>query len=377
MKKAVISAFSLVLLAACSKNDHDAGDKAEGAKSATAALKGSAAPKPPVPPMVKVDPMLTKEYRLETCYFGTLALRQAREAYLASAGSKEQPTFTEAKPPSFGVERKELPKAPPPVAGKPDLRRPLDLAMRPPYERHARTCTVAQSLKDAPMPEVDPVLATFAPWALDVSRNITQLDAYFSREEAKKDAMAKGKDIHKKLVAEFPKLDETLAKFLGVVEGWRTAHKADESKFEPGQKLLVAAYDAARAVVVHLTGKKYDAAMLKTQMAAFETALAALKTHAGSNASDPWSKQTLPALDAFDKALKEMEPKLSPKGLENSKLLTLLTPFTQVIEARYRALTSATQLKAKADTAAKAPAATAAATAAPAPAADKDADEEH
>ncbi len=72
----------------------------EPASSAAAnANKGKASLRTPVSPMAKVDPQSMKEYRVDVCYFGTLSLKQARDAYLASLG-KDEPS--EKKIPSFG-----------------------------------------------------------------------------------------------------------------------------------------------------------------------------------------------------------------------------------------------------------------------------------
>src|SRR4051812_31450074 len=65
--------------------------------AATGAPKGSAAARSklnirnPMGPVNRIDPQTMKEYRLEVCYYGTLSLRQVRDAYLGSLG-KEEPS---------------------------------------------------------------------------------------------------------------------------------------------------------------------------------------------------------------------------------------------------------------------------------------------
>src|SRR6185437_8154906 len=49
---------------------------------------------------IRVDPQEIKNYRVDVCYYGTLSLRQARDAYLASLG-KDEPS--EKKIPYFGT----------------------------------------------------------------------------------------------------------------------------------------------------------------------------------------------------------------------------------------------------------------------------------
>src|SRR4051812_45520803 len=65
------------------------------ASAAAAAHRGRGGIKPnvrnPMGPMAKIDPQAMKDYRLDICHYGTLSLRQARDAYFASLG-KEEPS---------------------------------------------------------------------------------------------------------------------------------------------------------------------------------------------------------------------------------------------------------------------------------------------
>jgi hypothetical protein len=352
--------------------------------------------------MAKVDPQSMKEYRVDVCYFGTLTLRQARDAYLTSLGKDEPsekkiPSFgvptptpaaggtatpaapggtgtagakapipgpkTAAKAAASGTAKADAPKAAAPggtgsakaadtaaaktpdaakmADAKPDARRPYDIAMRAPHDRNARACTVAAGLKEFAMPAVDAALAAFAPFAVELAKNIGAASLYYQREEYKKDNFEKGKEFHKKLVADFAKLDELSDKLGGAVAEWRRDHPMDPSKADEGQKLAEAAFSDAREILVGVLPKKVDTGAHKERIAKLEKSIEALKAFGTSNAADVWSKNLGPSLDAFLKTLKESEAKVTEKGVQQDAYLGLITGFTSVIEAKYRALTRA------------------------------------
>src|SRR5262249_34463423 len=154
----------------------------------------------PMGQLPDIDPQVMKEYRVDTCYFGTLSLRQAKIAYLASLAGQEPndkkvPNFGVPQPPSsaLGGPDAGAPKPPAPIAsasvsvpvlppasvapavlasapvgardgGVPFPFRP-DLPIRAPYERTARACPIAAAMASPPMPDVDKVLVDFAPFA--------------------------------------------------------------------------------------------------------------------------------------------------------------------------------------------------------------------
>ena len=95
------------VLAGC-KKDEPVQTQPESATStsATSSAKGKLPLRNAMAPVPKIEPRAMKDYRLEVCYFGTLTLRQARDAYLASLG-KDEPS--EKKLPNFG-----MPATPPP-----------------------------------------------------------------------------------------------------------------------------------------------------------------------------------------------------------------------------------------------------------------------
>lgn len=316
-----------------------------------------------VAPVPKIDPQAMKDYRLEVCYFGTLTLRQARDAYLASLG-KDEPS--EKKIPNFG-----LPVAPSPasftprtvVLGAPSAgpapsgsakalalpmaasaaagRRVADMGLRAPHERNARACTVAAGLKDPAMPAVDAALAEFAPFALELSRNVAAASIYYQREEYSKDKFEKGKDLHKKLVADFAKLDEMSEKLGTALAAFRKEHPADATKLDPSEKLVVDAYDNARNIVLSVLGAKVDAAAYKTNLESMEKSVEAVKEFGKTNPNDMWAKITAPAFEAFLKSVRDGEGKISDKGLASDAFLQIVNSFTSLIESRHRALSRA------------------------------------
>ncbi|MDC0743639.1 DUF3829 domain-containing protein [Polyangium mundeleinium] len=359
------------LTVGCKKEEPPA--PAPEAKPSAAMLpsgKGKLPLRTPIAPIPKFDPQAMKNYRLEVCYFGTLTLRQARDAYLGSLG-KDEPS--EKKIPSFGIPGASLPPAPPtlvppkpggsaapsagPVASAAPRasaapgnsafagRKMADMGMRAPHERNARACTVAADLKEPAMPDVDAALMTFAPFSLELSRNIAAASVYYQREEYTKDKFERGKELHKKLVADFAKLDENADKLGSAIAAWHKEHPVDAAKLDEGERLVLTAYDRARGLVLSVLAKKIDTAAFKEGVAALAKDIEAIKTFGTNNPNDPWARITVPPLSAFQKAAEEAQAKISDKGIEPDGFLPLVNGFTSVIEAKHRALSRALTAK--------------------------------
>jgi hypothetical protein len=321
----------------------------------------------PLGPLAKIDPQAMKDYRLDVCYFGTLSLREARDAYLGSMGTAEP---SEKKIPSFGVPAqptppgaapaasgaasaapaaKPAPKAPAapsaqPVASgsaavppmpMPD-RRP-DVIMRAPHERNARACTAAVALKEPAMPEVDAALANYATYAVELAKDITAAHTYYAREEHKKDSFAKGKEYDKKLREGFAKLDDLQSKLGAALTGWRKAHPIDTSKMDEGEKLARAAIEDARSAYELVVFKKAEGDGWKNAVAALEKSTGAVKTYAEAHATEPWAKILSGPFDAFLKTLKDSKV-TKDNTFEPEAFLNLVSGFTGLIEARQRAV---------------------------------------
>jgi hypothetical protein len=355
--------------------------KPEPSSSAGAANpKSRLSPRSPAAPQAKVDPQVMKEYRMDVCYFGSLTLFQARDAYLGSLG-KDEPS--DKKIPSFGAAKSAEPAKPatsaaakpatsaaakpaasgaakpaasaaagaaasakaagrmPPAMADRDMRRPFDISMRAPHERNARACTVAAGHKDPAMPDVDPAVQAFAPFAVELAKTIAAAQTYYQREEYKKDSFAKGKEFHKKLVEDFGKLEGLSDKLGAAIDKWRKEHPVDAAKLEGGEKLAQAAADDARGVMLAVVAEKFDGAAFKAAIEKLGKSSEELKTFGTSNATDPWPKIMSPAVEAFLKAAKEAAEKSSDKGLENETFLQSITTFTALVEAKQRALNRA------------------------------------
>jgi Protein of unknown function (DUF3829) len=360
----LVLVFAPTVLVGC-KKDEPAQPQPETTPSAVA--MPSARAKLPLrnamAPIPKIDPAAMKDYRLEVCYFGTLTLRQARDAYLASLG-KDEPS--EKKIPNFGLPptptaslvppitapgtagsagptpsgsaKAPLPPPPAPSGSAMVGRRMADMGLRAPHERNARACTVAAGLKEPAMPDVDAALNAFAPFALEMSRNIATASVYYQREEFTKDKFEKGKELHKKLLADFAKLDELSDKLGAAIAAYREKNPLDVSKLEESEKSVVQAYTEARGIVNLLIAKKVDPAAYKAAVANYEKSVGTVKDIGTKNTNDTWAKISTPALEAFLKGTKDAESKVTDKGLPSDTFLQLINSFTALIEAKHRAL---------------------------------------
>lgn len=374
-------------VAGCKKDDPP---KPDPAATATATGRSKLNVRNPMNPVTKLDPQVMKDYRLDICYYGTMSLRQARDAYFASLG-KDEPN--EKKIPNFGAASTATPGGPgapaasgsakagpsaaakpatPPAAPKPSgsaaagkpaasgsaaaavtppptmpERRPFDVFARAPHERHARVCTIAASLKEPAMGDVDKVVAEFAPFAVELSKDIATATAYYQKEEYKKDNFAKGKELHKKFVERFDKLDQMSDKLGNALAAWRKEHPADASKQDEGEKLTHAAIEDARAIFMSGVAKKGDQDTLKPMIEKLEKSVGALKEFAGKNAADQWGKIMAGPFDVFLKAAKEAKAN-KDNSLEPESYLTLINNFTGLVESRQRAISRAQMAKAQA-----------------------------
>ena len=381
--------MALALAAAgCDKKEDPKPDPAQAASGKTAVNSPNSRKqlnvRNPMGPANRIDPQTMKDYRLDVCYYGTLSLRQARDAYLASLG-KDEPS--EKKIPSFGIPAApaapgapaaagsasaapsaaaKAPPAPAPAPkpaapagsasaaasavasgaapGAPPMDRHADFAMRAPHERHARACTAGLALKEPAMGDVDAALANYAPFALDLAKDIGAANNYYQHEEYKKDSFAKGKELDKKLRESFAKLDDLEGKLATALDAWRKAHPPDLSKAEEGEKTVRTAIDAARDLVLMVVYKKADAEAYKAAADKLDGALGAVKAFAGSHPADPWAKITSAPVDALAKTVKEAKV-TADKTYDNDNLLALVNNFANLIESRQRAISRASMAK--------------------------------
>jgi Protein of unknown function (DUF3829) len=329
-------------------------DPAAGVTSATPAVPPNR--HPPRAPGARLDPQVNKEHRLEYCYYGTFSLRQARDAYFASLGKDEPsakkipslgapplpgapgaapgtPAATPAKPPAAGP---AAPAARAPDAGPAPIDRRLDPSVRLPHERNARSCTAALALKEPPMPDVDAQMAIFAPFAVELAKDISAAQTYYQQGDYSKDSFARGKELDKKLRDEFGKLDDLSDKLGAALAAFHKDHPPDPSKMEEGEKTARASVDAARDVFMLIATKKADGDAWKAALEKLDKSAEALKSYTEAHPVDMWGKIIGAALDPFVKTVKGA--KITPdKSVDSDAYLTLIANFTALLEGRLRA----------------------------------------
>jgi hypothetical protein len=367
------------------------GDKTTATADGSASAASTGPKAPAVTPAKRIDPLVMKTYRADSCYFGTLSLKQARAAYLASLDGGEP---SESKIPDFGAETVEpIPTkdaAAPTAAGsaapsvasaaasakpaaKPKTKekaassaapvesaapassaaaapatsssagRALADAMRNrvrqvSYERFARSCNVAAGLKEPASADLDPVLKEYSDFALPLAKTIAEANAYYQKGQYKDDGFAKGKEYHQKLVEGFGKLDAMQQKLGESLEKWKKATPVDTSSYSETQKLADAAIADARDALVRLDAG--DGAAVKAALDKVEQAATALKKYADEHKDekDPWASFVPPTLGAYAeqlRALADGDLKTAPPA----KMVNAVTLFTRIMEANHRALT--------------------------------------
>lgn len=344
--------------AGCKKKDEP--PKPDPAATAAAQSGLPNARRPPHNGMMnRVPPEVTKEYRLDVCYYGTFSLGQARDVYLASLG-KDEPSLK--KLPSFGAPGSNVPpgspsaaaalgKVPPPKpvaavgdAGAPPVPSLLDrrneLALRLPHERNARACTAAMGLKEPAMGDVDTQVLAYAPFVTDLARDITMAQQYYQHEEYTKDGFAKGKELDKKLRDGFAKLDDLHGKVGAALAAWFKEHPQDTSKMEEGEKATRAFIDDARDVFLLVMNRKVEGDGWKAAVDKLEKSAASLKTYGDAHPNDTWPKILSSRVEAFVKTVKE--GKVMPdKTFEPEAYLNVVTNFVGLIEGRQQAISRA------------------------------------
>ncbi len=359
----------------------------------------------PLSPQVKVDPLIAKVYRAEACYYGTISLKAARAAYLGSLGGGEPsatkipdfgsptveapsvikpgtPAGSVAMPAASGTPHltaspsakppapKPAPSAPAapvktapsaaPVVGSakvassaapvgsgstPEDRAKalaMDRRLRSiPYDRFARSCTVAAGIKVPDSPELDPVMAEYAPYIVQLSKDLGAANMYYQREDFKTDDFAKGKELHGKIVDGFKKLDDFQKKLATALGEFKSKNGYDMKEWSESQKLSFVATDADRDLFLDFDTDKLDPAKLKADYDKADQANAALKKWGEDHkdANDPFVRIVVPASDIMLKQSKEMMDKTDLKAPIPSDLVALTTYFTRVLEANNRSVT--------------------------------------
>jgi hypothetical protein len=358
------------------------GDEPKPAKPDTSASGSAAKPKPRVE-VPKMSPQATKEFRIDSCYFGTLSLRQTRDAYLASVGTAEP---SEKKIPTFGdfpevdatgKRKAETPpgasatpstapstgaKAPPPPpkgtaaakspaakgatgpglkapgAGEPG--RPMFTPNRLPFTRYVHSCTLAKNVPGAEDPKIDDALKAYEEYAVNLNKILMQASQYYSREEYKKDQMAKGKELDKQLKEAFGKLDQQQDAFVAALVEWRKGLSKVPDKLDASGDIALAAIGDARQLTLTMLGKEPDAAAVKAAIDKLTQQADQLDKEGQNNAQAAFPKMVGPSLRAFIENATAAQAALEAKKPLNAEQLFLVTvSFTMLSESGNRGIT--------------------------------------
>jgi len=292
-------------------------------------------------PRISAESM--KQYRVETCYFGSMGLKVARDAYMASVG-KTGPSATNL--PDFGEYPENKPREENKPDGKPDAegkakperkvgrRRPLGGGRALPFIRHVRACSIAKSLKQPAYPELDAAVGEFEDYANDLQRLFLDATRYYAREQYKKDDFKRGKSIHEKLMEKLPMLDDKLAAFTKAMEAWWPEMKPGDEKLDEAGKVSLAAVNQARDAVRALMGSERDDAALDEAIEGLEAKLETLKADLDEDRTAPHPRVMVPKLEEMVEALKAAKAVDGPLDAMQSYAVT--AGMAGLIEAHQR-----------------------------------------
>ncbi len=259
-------------------------------------------------PQVKIDPVTMKLYRADLCLFASLGLRHLREAYLGSLrGGEPGP----GRIPSF------------------------DKAPNVDHERQARTCAQAAVTREPAIASIDAPMASFGPLMAHLAEEIEEGSEYYVLKQHERDAFAKGKATHKKLVALFAKLDEGQSALAAGIDAYRAAHPTNLATLDEGERVTTLVLDAGRALVLALVGNAPEK-VLAALLGATEIASTRAAERAKEHPDDPWSRAAV-GVGAFRQAATSA----TAKGAGADARLTATTSFARLVEVAHLARASA------------------------------------
>jgi hypothetical protein len=386
------SSIVLALAATCSVTGgcrDEAASNAAASASASPEAQSAGAKAPTA--QVNIDPVITKTYRVEACYYGALAFHQARVAYLGSLNGAEPgpdkiPEFGavvdepaggrppvpavsgSAAPASSSAPKpaehpKPAPSAKPAGSAAPTTTgsAPLDKNGKPMdmnkkirqvrYEYFARMCKTAAGIKTPASPELDTVLndATgadgkvvpgYSTFLMNLSKDISDANTYYQKDGYKEDNFAKGKELHAKIVEQFKKLDDYDKKFADALAAYKTANPIDHAGWGESRTLADAIIGATRDIYQDLDTSKVDAAKAKSDLAKLDAAIDGLKKYGTDHkdAQDPYAQIVAPAGDRVSKQIHDILDAPDFKAALPHQMVALATFFEQVLDGNYRAL---------------------------------------
>lgn len=308
---------SLGALAAC-KDDPPPPPPPSADTASTAATGKAKATKPSArdrTAVPRISPESMKQYRVETCYFGSMGLLVARDAYMASVG-EQGPSATNL--PDFG----DYPENQPRDGGKDDKeatdgkgdgrkagpRSPLMGGGRAlPFIRHVRACSIAKSLRQPAYADLDPAIDRFEGYVNDLQRLFLDASRYYAREQYNKDDFKRGKSVHEKLMEKLPALDDELDAFTKAMEKWWPTMKSGGEELDEAGKLSLAAIDQARDGVRATMGEAPDGEALGKAIEGLEAKLASLQELLDKDRTAPHPRVMVPKLKEMIDALKAVQ----------------------------------------------------------------------
>jgi hypothetical protein len=386
MKKALMSALArswvvASLLIAASTAGAGCRDETSSKPDLASATAPAEAQSSDDPAARNPDPVVTKTFRVDACYFGSMAFRQARRAYLGSLqggepGPGKIPEFglAEDEPPASGATpgSSATPNAAPSassgakfkIAGPPDKpaaqpsakpagsasasaapdkgKIPIDKNRRIQqvrYEYLARLCKTAAGIKSPDVPELDKVLDEYTTYELGLAKDLTDASMYYQKEESSADNFARGKELHTKIVSRFKELDDQQKKLADAVKAFETQNPINKAGYTESQQLSDALVQAAQVVLEDLDAEKIDATKAKADLAKLDGANDALSKHtpADKDAQDPFVLIVAPAGEREAKAAHVILDPAEVKTPKPSAMIAMASYFEEVLAGNYRA----------------------------------------
>lgn len=336
----------------------------------------------------RVSPEAMKRYRVETCYFGTLGLRYAKDAYLASLGGAEPGP---GKIPSFGEYPEMQPQRPHPQ--RPDQPHIVPPENRLPFIRHVRSCSIAKGLKEPAEPELDAALTEYERYVVGLNRNLMEANRYYQRKQQEKDEFKRGQALHKRLIeceepadkpapdkpapdkpapkppvptatatatatasatatatgaptpappkmpcVAFSEMDASFAAFAQAVDKWYQGLQPLKDELDEGGKAADEAIKQARKVVVLLLAAEIDTAAVDTELGKLEEQLKKLDEAGEKDKRSPFPRMVGPELKKLAEAIKKAKEEQQGKALTSKQIHIIGTGMADLIETQHRAL---------------------------------------
>lgn len=262
---------------------------------------------------LKLHPAMMKAYRVEVCYWGTLALEAARDSYL---GSLRRDPPSASKLPVFPAER--TPGA------------------RNAYEREARACAVATALREPPTP-IDEALAAYAPFATELAKDIATAALYYKNEEFKQDGFAAGASLDARLLEGFSKLAVLRERLGAAMLRYEKQRPGAACAREPTERAALRCVETARSTVRALL-----APPMPGEHPGFDESARCVETlHqlSAEHPTAPWPKILVAPLERF--AGLGREQRFQAGALGPDEKMSLSQAYVLIVEARQRAATRA------------------------------------